>query len=253
MKYMSEKKYKRQNQIVLLLNRTGFMTSTSLAEQIGVTPMTIRRDINELDKQHKLIKTFGGAKPISNVMTVEFSTSQKLKINVDLKKQIGQKLAEIIDDNSTFFLGAGTTLLYAVPYLVKKNLTFVTNSFISFSRLATSDCRVLSTGGELHKNTGEFLGQIAERTFDGLNLDYALCSTNGIKDNNVTTSSEDEGRIQNVAINHANKSLIIADHTKLGRSDMITFRNLNAFDGLVTDNNINPKIHKEYSQYTKVW
>ncbi|MCT7895280.1 MAG: DeoR/GlpR transcriptional regulator, partial [Lactobacillus gasseri] len=88
---------------------------------------------------------------------------------------------------------------------------------------------------------------------DGLNLDYALCSTNGIKDNNVTTSSEDEGRIQNVAINHANKSLIIADHTKLGRSDMITFRNLNAFDGLVTDNNINPKIHKEYSQYTKVW
>ena len=142
MKYMSEKKYKRQNQIVLLLNRTGFMTSTSLAEQIGVTPMTIRRDINELDKQHKLIKTFGGAKPISNVMTVEFSTSQKLKINVDLKKQIGQKLAEIIDDNSTIFLGAGTTLLYAVPYLVKKNLTFVTNSFISFSRLATSDCRV---------------------------------------------------------------------------------------------------------------
>lgn len=100
---MSEKKYKRQNQIVLLLNRTGFMTSTSLAEQIGVTPMTIRRDINELDKQHKLIKTFGGAKPISNVMTVEFSTSQKLKINVDLKKQIGQKLAEIIDDNSTIF------------------------------------------------------------------------------------------------------------------------------------------------------
>lgn len=119
--------------------------------------------------------------------------------------------------------------------------------------MATSDCRVLSTGGELHKNTGEFLGQIAERTFDGLNLDYALCSTNGIKDNAVTTSSEDEGRIQNVAINHAAQALIVADHTKLGRSDMITFRNLNTFDGLVTDNDISADLKKEYSTYTKVW
>lgn len=250
---MTMKKQERQEQIVLLLNGTGFMTSSSLAKQIGVTSMTIRRDINELDKKHKLVKTYGGAKPLNSAMTVEFSTSQKLKINVDLKKQIGQKLADIIEDNSTVFLGAGTTLLYAVPFLVKKNLTFVTNSFISFSRLATSDCRVLSTGGELHKNTGEFLGQIAERTFDGLNLDYALCSTNGVRDNDVTTSSEDEGRIQNVAINHTSKALIIADHTKLGRSDMITFRNLNAFDGLVTDNEIDPKMRQEYSEYTKVW
>ncbi len=250
---MSTKKQDRQDQIVLLLNRTGFMTSNSLAKQIGVTTMTIRRDINELDKKHKLIKTYGGAKPLNSAMTIEFSTSQKLKINIELKKEIGQKLADIIEDGSTVFLGAGTTLLYAVPYLVKKDLTFVTNSFISFSRLALSDCRVLSTGGELHKNTGEFLGQIAEKTFDGLNLDYALCSTNGIKDNNVTTSSEDEGRIQNVAINHANQALIIADHTKLGRSDIITFRNLNTFDGLVTDSEISSNMRKKYSEYTKVW
>ncbi|KXI18466.1 MAG: DeoR/GlpR family DNA-binding transcription regulator [Lactobacillus crispatus] len=248
------KKQERQDRIVLLLNRTGFMTSNSLAKQIGVTSMTIRRDINELDQAHKVIKTYGGAKPLSNDMTVEFSTSQKLTINVELKKQIGEKLANIIEDGATVFLGAGTTLMYSLPFLIKKNLTFVTNSFISFSKLATtSDCRVLSTGGELHKNTGEFLGQIAERTFDGLNLDYALCSTNGIRNNDVTTSSEDEGRIQNVAINHATKALIIADHTKLGRSDIITFRNLNTFNGLVTDNEISSEQRNLYSEYTKVW
>lgn len=252
---MTMKKQERQDQIILLLNRTGFMTSKALAKQIGVTPMTIRRDISELSQQNKLMKIYGGAKPLNNSMTVEFSTSQKMKINIDLKQEIGQKLADIIEDGSTVYLGAGTTLLYSLPFLVKKKLTFVTNSFISFSKLATSgtDCRVLSTGGELHKNTGEFLGQIAERTFDGLNLDYALCSTNGIRDNDVTTSSEDEGRIQNVAINHATKALIVADHTKLGRSDMITFRNLNTFDGLVTDNEISAELRKEYSAYTKVW
>lgn len=250
---MTIKKQERQNQIVLLLNRAGFMTSKALAKQIGVTTMTIRRDISELSQRNKLIKIYGGAKPLNNSMTVEFSTSQKMKINVDLKQEIGQKLADIIEDGSTVYLGAGTTLLYSLPFLIKKKLTFVTNSFVAFSKLATSDCRVLSTGGELHKNTGEFLGQIAERTFDGLNLDYALCSTNGIKDNAVTTSSEDEGRIQNVAINHAAQALIVADHTKLGRSDMIIFRNLNTFDGLVTDNDISADLKKEYSTYTKVW
>lgn len=250
---MTIKKKERQDEIVLLLNKTGFMTSNDLAKQIGVTPMTIRRDIKELAKERKVLKTYGGARPLSSVMNVEFSTSQKLRINVELKKQIGKKLAEIIEDGSTVFIGAGTTLLYAVPYLIEKNLTFVTNSFPSFSKLATSDCRVLSTGGELHKNTGEFLGQIAERTFEGLNLDYAICSTNGIRDNNVTTSSEDEGKIQNVAIKHAIKSLVVADHTKLGRSDMITFRHLDAFEGLITDDQIDENVRQHYARFTKVW
>lgn len=95
--------------------------------------------------------------------------------------------------------------------------------------------------------------QSAERTFEGLNLDYAICSTNGIRDNDVTTSSEDEGKIQNVAIKHAIKSLIVADHTKLGHSDMITFRHLDAFDGLITDNQIDKNIKQHYEKFTKVW
>lgn len=113
---MTIKKQERQNQIVLLLNRAGFMTSKALAKQIGVTTMTIRRDISELSQRNKLIKIYGGAKPLNNSMTVEFSTSQKMKINVDLKQEIGQKLADIIEDGSTVYLGAGTTLLYSIHY-----------------------------------------------------------------------------------------------------------------------------------------
>lgn len=250
---MTNKKKERQDQIILLLNKRGFMSSTELAEQIGVTSMTIRRDITELDKQKKLLKTFGGAKPLSTPMPIEFSTSQKIHINVDLKKQIGQKLANLIEDGSTVFIGAGTTLLYSVPFLSKKNLTFITNSFPSFTELAATENRVLSTGGELHKNTGEFLGSIAERTFEGLNIDYALCSTNGIRDNNVTTSSEDEGKIQNVAIKHSVNSIIVADHTKLGKSDIITFKNLDEFNGLVTDDLVDSDTKLHYSRFTKVW
>lgn len=249
---MTLTKADRQKKIVTLINATGFMRSNELARKVGVTPMTIRRDVKELAKQNKLIKDYGGARSISSNNKIEFSTQEKMNRNVSLKKNIGKKLAKILPENCTIFLGAGTTLLYAVPFLIKKHITFVTNSVPSFSTLTNSSCRVISTGGELHKNTGEFLGEIAERAFNGLNLDYALCSTNGIFDDNVTTSNEEEGRVQNIAINHSRKSLIIADHTKLEKSDMITFRELRQFTALVTDDQIDPSKQTKYSKYTKV-
>lgn len=249
---MALAKLERQKKIVSLLNKTGFMRTNELAEQIGVTPMTIRRDINELAGQKQLIKDYGGARPINRGINVEFSTQEKINVNVPLKKNIGEKLGQLLPDECTIFLGAGTTLLHSLPFLTQKNITFVTNSFPAFSALASSDCRVISTGGLLHKNTGEFLGQIAERTFEGLNLDFALCSTNGIYDNSVTTSSENEGHIQNVAIAHSRNSIIVADHTKLDRSDIITFRELKSFDMLVTDDEIPLSVKKRYGKYTKV-
>ncbi|MCZ9599350.1 MULTISPECIES: DeoR/GlpR family DNA-binding transcription regulator [Lactobacillus] len=252
MSYLVLHKKERQEKIILLLAKSGFLTTKSLAQKIGVTEVTIRRDLTELAKKNEVQKTFGGAKPNEKHLNIEFSTQQKINVNVPLKKQIGKKLAEIIPNNSTIFLGAGTTLLYSIEYLLDKNISFITNSVPAFERLASTTSRVLSTGGELHKNTGEFLGLLAERTFDGLNIDYALCSTNGILDDNVTTSIDTEGALQNKAILHSKKTIIVADHTKLDRSDLITFRSLTNFDMLVTDNEIQPQLKNKYSKYTKI-
>lgn len=246
------RKQERQNKIILLLEKVGFLTTKNLAEQIGVTEVTIRRDLKELDKQKKVQKTYGGAKSTGKLINIEYSTQQKMKLNVEEKKEIGRKIANVIPNNSTIFLGAGTTLLYSIDYLLDKNITFITNSYPAFDRLASSTSRVLSTGGELHKNTGEFLGLLAERTFDGLNIDYALCSTNGISDDKVTTSIDSEGALQNKAILHSTKSIIVADHTKLDKSDIITFRSLTNFDMLITDGGISTEQKRKYSKYIKI-
>ncbi|WEV37241.1 DeoR/GlpR family DNA-binding transcription regulator [Lactobacillus sp. ESL0677] len=240
---------KRLTEINNILSKTGFMTTVDIAKNLQVSPMTIRRDLKRLEEQGQITRIYGGAQ--SNNQT-ESTTNEKIKKNIVEKKEIAKLLANKITNNSTIFLGAGTTLLMAVPLLIPKNLTFVTNSLPAFNEINKSDCRLLLTGGELHRNTEEFLGEKAENIFNGLNLDYALCSTNGISENRVTTSTIPEGNIQNIAIAHSEKSFVVADHTKLDHSDIITFQKLDKFDCLVTDPEIENEKVKKYSKYIKM-
>lgn len=243
-------KNNRLQEIINLVNQKGYLTTSTIAEHFNVSTMTIRRDLNELSKTNKIKKTYGGAKPFHDIS--EFTTDEKLKKNIDEKREIAKNLSNLIPNNASIFLGAGTTLLMATSLLKEKHLTIITNSFPAFVELSKSDSRLFLTGGELHKKTGEFLGEFAELIFSGLNIDFAIGSTNGIADNNVTTNISSEGSIQNAAFKRASKTIITADHTKLGISDVITFRNLSEFDYLVTDSGISNENLNIYSKYTKI-
>lgn len=241
----------RLKRIKSLVDSTGYIPTSDIAIQLNVSPMTIRRDLNDLNNHKQIIKVYGGAQSVTNSVS-EYTTDEKMNKNVLEKKDIAKKLVELIPDNSTIFLGAGTTLLYAVLALKDKGLTFITNSLPAFSELNKVNCHVILSGGELYKNTSEFLGPIAERVFDGINIDIALASTNGIINDQVTTNNSQEGGIQNTAFQHANKTVIVADHTKLDKSDTFTFRKLSEFDYLVTDSNIDKQLLDKYSKYTKI-
>ncbi|KRL80100.1 DeoR/GlpR family DNA-binding transcription regulator [Ligilactobacillus equi] len=244
----------RLNKIIDIINLNGGTMSTSeIASTIGVSEVTIRRDLKELEQQGKLIREHGGASIIEEPQKhIEFSTDEKMLRNIGKKEEIGKKLGKLIPDKSTIFLGAGTTLLLAIPYLVKKELTFITNSYPAFQALLEYDNRVILTAGELYKKTGEFLGEIAENSFNSINIDYALCSTNGISENKVTTSNSQQGSIQSTAMMCSNKKIIVADTSKIGNLDVITFSNLDSFDFLVSDDDWDAEVKKKYSQYIEI-
>ncbi|MGT2750779.1 DeoR/GlpR family DNA-binding transcription regulator [Streptococcus orisasini] len=243
----------RWNKIIDLINMNGgMMTTSEIAALTGVSEVTIRRDLKQLEEQGKLKREHGGALSIDRSRHIEFSTDEKLLLNVEKKNSIGKKLGDLIPSNSTVYLGAGTTLLLAIPYLATKNIRFVTNSYPAFQALLEYDNQIILTAGEFYKRTGEFLGPIAEASFKDLNIDFALCSTNGISKNRVTTSNSTQGSIQLTAMHCANKKIIVADTSKIGISDMITFAPLEAFDILVSDDNWEPTKKDEYSKYTKI-
>ncbi|MFY9902976.1 MAG: DeoR family transcriptional regulator, partial [Trichococcus sp.] len=105
-------KKERQNRILHLLDETSYLTIVEIATQLEVSEMTIRRDVTELAKENKLKKLYGGAEKLSSEKK-ELSTQEKIYANIDEKKYIGKVMNEIIKDNSTIFVGAGTTILYA--------------------------------------------------------------------------------------------------------------------------------------------
>lgn len=245
-------KKERQERILELIQDHHYLSTTEISSRLGVSEMTIRRDITELAKESKLTKLYGGAQKI-DLIDKERSTGEKIDTQVEKKKYIGRVMNHLIPDNAKIFLGAGTTVLHALPEINKANLFIITNSLLAFNYVTEhTPYRVLLTGGEFSPVTEEFVGEVAVRAFDNLNIDFAFASTNGIFDDNVTTAQLDEGAVQNAAFNKARIKCVIADSSKMGVSDVYTFCRLSDIDYLITDDGISVDQTDYYQQFTNI-
>lgn len=245
-------KKERQQMILDLLQDHTYLSIVTIAEELDVSEMTIRRDITELSKQKKLTKLYGGAQRLE-ILEKERSTEEKIQTKVDEKKYIGKVMNSLIPDNATIFVGAGTTILYALAELNRKNLFVTTNSLIAFNYLKEhTDYRILLSGGEFSPITEEFVGEVAIKAFDNLNIDFAFAATNGVFEDNITTAQFDEGAVQSAVFAKSKTKCVVADSSKLGVSDVYTFKRLSEIDYLVTDSHISAEQFEYYSQYTEI-
>src|SRR5699024_9888284 len=122
-------KEQRHASIIDLVNRMGFIQTSSLADSRKYTEMTIRRDLNDLAKNNMLKKVHGGAKRLESLTSVELSHSEKYKLNIFEKSNIAKLAASKINDNDTVFFGGGTTVEMVLDYLEVNSLNVITNSF----------------------------------------------------------------------------------------------------------------------------
>lgn len=242
-------KAERRSEILRLLDERNFMTVSDVADAMGVSSMTIRRDVNELGEENQLIRLYGGIQKI-DIKEKELTTSEKINLHKDRKEFIGKVMNSLIKDGDVVYVGAGTTILYALPFITKKELFVVTNSLIAFNYLVqNTDYKLLLTGGDYAPVTEEFIGEHAEKAFDTLNLDIAFAATNGIYNNNLTTSNLLQGSIQKAAFAHAKVKVAVADSTKFNVSDVYTLYHLSDLDYVITDDKIDSETFDYYSQY----
>lgn len=245
-------KFERHKIILEKLGDIDTLTIAELAQELDVSEMTIRRDVNELADQNKLIRLYGGVQKL-NIKERELTTEEKMNLHIENKEQIGRVMNTVVNENDVVYLGAGTTILYALPFINKKNLTFITNSLLAFNYLINNTTyRVQLTGGEYLKSTEEFVGEHAERIFSNLNIDIAFAATNGIYNNNITTSTALEGSIQKCAFKHSKRKIVVADSTKFNVSDVYTFYKLSDLDYVITDNKMNESTFKYFDSYGNI-
>lgn len=246
-------KKERLLKTVEMVEQRGIVTVAALIDYLGVSDMTIRRDLDELESSGKLIRIHGGAQSLSYSARQELSHGEKTTIQMDEKKEIAKLAAQTIEDNETLFLGPGTTIELLAHELIDRKVRVITNNLPVFDILQQHDrVDVSLIGGDYRKNTKALVGPIANMMLKKFNFSKAFISSNGVHHEEISTYSVEEGELQQLALNNARKKYLLIDNFKFNRDDFYVFYNLHDIDYVVTDSKVSPNVYRHYSQYVEI-
>lgn len=233
----------RRREILSRLMSDGKVIVAELARDFGVTEETIRRDLERMDKEGLVSKTYGGAVPKQN-SGLDLPYNVRESVNVEEKKEIAEKIAELVHDRERVMLDSSSTSLYVVKQLKnKKNLTIITNSVKILVEVSDMpDWTVLSTGGLLKKDALSLTGSSAEKMINSYHVDTAICSCKGLDmELGVTDSNEGDSLIKQAIFAAAEKRILALDSEKFDKKSFVKVCGLGEIDVLVTDTKPSPQ------------
>ncbi|OTP12240.1 DeoR family transcriptional regulator, lactose phosphotransferase system repressor [Enterococcus sp. 10A9_DIV0425] len=233
-----------------MVNKKGILTVNEIMDQLKVSDMTVRRDLDELEKSGKLLRVHGGAQSLTYTLDQELSHTEKSVMQIEEKQQIAAAAARLINDGDTIFLGPGTTIELLASFLIQRRLRIITNNYAVFEVLAQAEIpEILLIGGDFRKNTGAFVGPITNENLRKLKFTKAFISSNGVHNEAISTYSTEEGEAQQIALNNSKTKYLLVDNQKFNRDDFYVFYNLHDLDLLITDHRVSPRVKEHYSQY----
>ncbi|CAA7600907.1 DeoR-type HTH domain protein [Acididesulfobacillus acetoxydans] len=208
------------------------------SRELGVSTMTIRRDLERLEIEGLLTRTHGGAVPLNGSFE-EPSFAEKMSQFPEEKMAIAKKASELIEEGDTVLLGAGTTLT-ALAKLLKnrQNLTIVTNTVNVAMELAQSEgIQLILTGGHIRTKSYALVGPLTERVFREVHAKKVFLGVNSISiEHGLSTPDMTEAYTNAQMIDSADKLIVLADHSKFGQGALSRFADIADIDTLITDN-----------------
>ncbi len=218
----------RYQMILQILNEKNAVTVSELAQAIGTSESTIRRDLNSLDDMGKLNKVFGGATSIRQTTGIsEDTVSSREAIMSDNKNAIAAYSATLIKDDDFVYIDAGTTTSRLIDYIANYKATYVTNGISHARKLIQKGLTAYIIGGKMKPATEAVVGAKGIESINNFNFTKAFMGANGIDiDSGFTTPDIDEALIKEAAIKKSYMSFVLADHTKFGRVFPVTFSKL---------------------------
>ncbi len=212
------------------------MTVNKLSRELGVSEVTVRADLNELETQGLLSRSRGGAQ-----LAVHQSIIERQELRVEEKNRIARKAAELVRDGDRIMIEAGTTTALVVRYLLgKRDVQIVTNSTLVFAYARLNPAlQITMTGGEFRRETESMVGPVALRTIAGLNVRLAFVGTDGFSiERGMTTHLVEGGEIVKAMRERADETWLLADSSKYGKSGFVTVLSLSEIDGIISDSDL---------------
>lgn len=226
----------RKRTIVEQVSEEGGRSVSELAETLGYSEATIRRDLRDLEDAGEIERSHGGAVPVRS-MASEPSYSERGVKNLDAKRAIGRRAAREITPGEVVFFDSGTTTMQVV-HAAPEDGSFIaaTNSPPAAMELADRNGEVKVTGGTLRRQTYALVGPTGESFLERTNFDLVFLGTNGLDlSAGLTTPNEDEMRMKSLMVEKGERVVLVTDGTKLGRRSFFKFAELDEVDAVVVD------------------
>ncbi|MHA6529101.1 DeoR/GlpR family DNA-binding transcription regulator [Paenibacillus sp. BAC0078] len=226
----------RRKKIIDLVHQDKRVLVSDLSRMFEVTEETIRRDLEKLEKDGILSRTYGGAM-LNRHTNEDLPFVTRGAINTDMKRNIALKALNLINDGDTLMVDPSSTSFEFLKLLESKhNLTVITNSINILHEFASSGMNIISSGGSLRHRSLSLVGPVAHDTIQRYNVDTAVISCKGIDlERGVTDSNEPECELKKYMLRQAEKVVLLVDHTKFDKTAFTKLADLGRVDVLITD------------------
>jgi DeoR/GlpR family transcriptional regulator of sugar metabolism len=210
----------RRREISDALRTTGAITVAEVEARFGVSAMTARRDLDELERRGILRRTHGGA-VLPATSAHEDSFARRLKVAADAKRRLAEEAVSRMRAGETVFLDSSTTAYFVARRIIETGIatTVLTNSFpvmelIFNERTANAD--IIGVGGTLRRLTRSFVGPFAVRTVQGHFADRLFLSVKGLTETGMMTDADAlEAEVKRTMIAQAGESTLLVDSSKV--------------------------------------
>ncbi len=234
----------RQQEILRRARIEGRVDVTGLAEEFAVTAETIRRDLTTLERAGVLRRVHGGAIPVERI-GFEPALAARDAVLTDEKERIAKVALAEVPEEGAIILDAGTTtarLAQALPG--DRELTVVVNSpAIAVILGPRVNINLLLIGGRVRGKTLATVDDWALRPLADLYVDIAFLGTNGLStERGLTTPDPAEAAVKRAMIAASRRTVVLADHTKIGHDYLSRFGSLSEVDLLITDTGLNDEL-----------
>ena len=230
----------RRRHMLAKIQREGRVLVSELSDSLGISRITIRKDLDYLESKGLVQRTHGGALSLQGRALLDPSLQEKEQKQFKEKQRIAKAAASLVEEGLCILLDSGTTTTAIARELRRfSRLTIVTNAVNIAAELAGTDFEVILTGGTLRKNSFSLVGPLAEEVLRELHADVLFLGVDGFDPKvGPMTPNVLESRVNRAMVNAATRVVAVCDSTKFRRTSLALIAPRTAIHTVITDEQI---------------
>jgi len=242
----------RRNQVLKSLYNNGTVNVQEIAKEMGVSPLTIRRDLETLEKAEKINRFYGGASLNKKEEEENNIFSSGYTLN---KFAIARYAAALVEDGDTIFINTSSTAVAIIPFIKAKHVTVITNNTRALNSELPNDMNLIFTGGEMRFPKEAMVGDFALNNLKNVTAAKCFLGCNGITaKEGLTTAVMQEASINHLMLTRVmGPRYILADKSKIGRKLNFIYGSIKDVTLLITDTEAPSHLIEELKNFIDVY